>query len=817
MALLVLYTLAVYGGAAAAFLWLARRFVAPLSRRAGLFLAVAPLLFTGKAMLTGGIYAPIDIPYDAPPFLSYRDELRVGKTQNSLIVDIPSQMLPWRAAVREAAANGRLPLWNRFLLGGEPLLGVAQPAVFLPGTWLGFLLPLAQAWTFDMTLRFFLAALCAALFFIGTGASEIAALLGGLGWAFSGFLVFFVGYPVTASVTPFPLLLLALWRLARGGGLSASALMAAALVLMAVAGHPETLLFSVTAASLFFAWQLFWARPDRRLPAVLWSLAAGALAFGLSAIALLPFLEAMPQTRQHLFRKVFYAFQDRSDALLDSLRLAICDVVPYAFGALGHSRIQQRFWVPLGYVGAALFPLIVAGLLTSGRRRWCWLTLGAFGLALSVRLWGITDLLARAPGFDIAVLEYFGFAAVFAAIGLAVEGIDGLRAGRGIRVFLAASVAVLGAIVLIGAWRQSVLFSLDMTPEYLRSRVLAQVVPILLGAVLVFLAARRRNRIGAGVAAAILVLFAGQRWIEEAGAYPTIPARAFYPPLPVLDPIPRDEPVRMAGLDWDLMPNTSALYGLEDVRGYEPMIFAPLADTMQLWALQLPAFFNKVTQPDSPFLAFLNVRYVLTSSERLVPKDWRLRAEVRGSRLYENPRALPRVFVPRHLVWTELVGLHMRIMQTIGDYARDGVAGEARSGRLHWEDNGPADVRIDSYVADRLRLTTDAASETLIGTSIPNWRGWKVKIDGEPARVLWFNRAFVSFRAPPGRHRVELRYLPDGFVYGAALTGVSAVACAVVAALARRRRAALRKARPRFPQCSSNSWPTVFVTKICFR
>ncbi len=207
--LLVLRTLAVYAATAGALLWLARRFVVPLRWRIAVLLAAAPLLFTGKALLTGGVYGPVDITLEGPPLSAYRSELGIGKTRNPLLIDVASQMLPWRQAVRESVANGRLPLWNRFLLGGEPLLGVGQPAIFHPGTWIGFLLPLPQAWSFDMTLRIFLGVLCAYLFFAGTGASEVAALLGGLAWAFSDFLMFFVGYPVTPSIAPFPLLLLA--------------------------------------------------------------------------------------------------------------------------------------------------------------------------------------------------------------------------------------------------------------------------------------------------------------------------------------------------------------------------------------------------------------------------------------------------------------------------------------------------------------------------------------------------------------------------------------------------------------------------------
>ena len=104
------------------------------------------------------------------------------------------------------------------------------------------------------------------------------------------------------------------------------------------------------------------------------------------------------------------------------------------------------------------------------------------------------------------------------------------------------------------------------------------------------------------------------------------------------------------------------------------------------------------------------------------------------------------------------------------------------------EKNGPAEVRIDSYVAGGLSLSVQASRETLVGTSIPNWRGWRVTIDGESTQPIPFNRAFVSFLVPEGSHRVRLRYLPDGFVAGAALTGASLAVCTLLAARRRTRR-----------------------------
>jgi uncharacterized membrane protein YfhO len=40
-----------------------------------------------------------------------------------------------------------------------------------------------------------------------------------------------------------------------------------------------------------------------------------------------------------------------------------------------------------------------------------------------------------------------------------------------------------------------------------------------------------------------------------------------------------------------------------------------------------------------------------------------------------------------------------------------------------------------------------------------------------------YNHAFLSFRAPAGRHTMVLRYLPDGFVCGAAISLTSLLVC----------------------------------------
>ena len=77
-----------YFATAALLLLLAARFVAPLSHGAALVLLLLPLLFTGRAVFTGGVYAPVELPYEVPPLSDYRQELGVPPVQNPVLTDI---------------------------------------------------------------------------------------------------------------------------------------------------------------------------------------------------------------------------------------------------------------------------------------------------------------------------------------------------------------------------------------------------------------------------------------------------------------------------------------------------------------------------------------------------------------------------------------------------------------------------------------------------------------------------------------------------------------------------------------------------------
>ena len=779
MAPVVLLSFAVYGATASATLYLARRFVLPVRGGVALLLACAPLLFTGKAMLTGGVYAPIDIIYDANPFGAHREALHVPTDRTPALGDVVYQEIPWRAAARRALFEGRLPLWNPNILAGDPLLAVQQAAILHPGTWIGLLLPLPQAWTFDMAFRLLLALLCAFLFLRDLGCGEAASLLGACGWAFSDYLIFFLGYPLAPAAGPFPLMLLGARRVVREPGRRGVGLLVVAFLLALTAGHPETVLHAGCAAGLYFLYELASAPRGRRLRPLLLALLAAGISLGLCAVLLVPLMEALPQTREHLLRTTWYAHIPRSLAWRENLRRLVPQLVPYAVGVSGRGSQLEGFIEPSANAGSLLVPFALAGLFSRNRARWFFLGLGLFCLAVCVKT-AAADLLAKLPLFDIALNERLVFLVSFSLCALAALGAERLPERSGARTVLVAGVMTAGLVVWTFLHFRPRMTSLNMPAPYMNARFLLQIVPLLALCGIALLPVR--HRAGAGLAGLVAV-FALARTLEASSVNPTMPAETFYPPLSILDRIPRGVPFRTAGLGRAFIPNAAAVYDIEDVRGYEAMTLRTLSETYPLWSTPQGVWFNRVDDPTAPFLSFLNVRWVLAPLERPVPAGWRVLSEDEGLRLLENPSVLPRVFLPRFIRAEPGPDLAMAELKAIADFREQDLV-ESGAAPPDWTANGEGQVTITAYGPQSLEADVTARRETLVATSIPRWTGWNATLDGHPVEMLTCNHAFLAFRVPGGAHRLSLRYFSAGTRVGLAVSALTLALC--VALLVRR-------------------------------
>ncbi len=767
-----------YAASAGAALWLARRYAATFSRAAGLLIALLPLVFTGRAVLTGQLYGPADLYFAGDPWKRLAEAPTVGAPRNPILSDLAFANLPWRAAVREAVANGRAPLWNRYVLGGTPLLGAAQAGVFHPSTALGLWLPLALSWTFSCTFTLFLALLSAFVFFRDHDLGEPAALVGAAAWGFSTYLLFWNGWSVGPSTAAFPLLVLGLRRLAREPGRGGLALTVAALCLSLFGGHPESFFHSSAAGAAYFLWELA-GRPRTAARAIGGAVGAGLLALLLCGPQLFPLLEVLPHTAEYRARQrsLESGAARQSVALRESAARLLPDVLPFAHGIYGRSRVEDRddgSGMPLGYAGAVLFPLAALsfGAARPRRGRMMFLAFYLAGLAYGASAPGVMDLTSRVPGFALALNYRLVFLAGFGLAGLAALGTEALAepgAGRRLAIASAAAAVLLAGLVAVA---RPVFASRGLEPAFVRGESLAEILPLALLA----LAAAASRRRPAAVANAALALLVVQRFLEMRGVYPTLPASALAPSLPTLGALPLgSEPARIVATADVFRPNAAALYRIEDVRGYESVILDRFADTLALWSKAQPASFNRVDDLSAPLLRFLNARYALGSPDEPVPAGWLEQARGPELAVFANPRALARAFVPRTL---RTARDPISAMSSVADFGEtailDGDDGAPRR-------NGEAALRVRETGPD-LVVSVAAASRALVVTSIPDWPGWVAASGGEPIPTITVNHAFVGFWSEPGTRTVRLEYRPRswpigeaGFFAGLALAAILAL------------------------------------------
>jgi hypothetical protein len=289
--------------------------------------------------------------------------------------------------------------------------------------------------------------------------------------------------------------------------------------------------------------------------------------------------------------------------------------------------------------------------------------LAFFGILARAAWAPLAALLQKLPLFDITLNERFCFAAAFSLVILGALGLEHAlrRKDRALFYTLAFAMIVFAA----GAFAINRLnIMAHSLPEWGVYTLFGELACLGVGAMVIAVSWPRGrvaatgtdqpgNRATLATATAILILIVIQRWLAGHDIYPTLPAFAAYPPVPILRSLPRQtgEPFRIVGRAHALVPGTSALYELEDVRGYEALTFSRYVATYDAWCKHQPVWFNRVDDLTKPFLSMLNVRYAIASDKLPPPDGWRRVAVQRGAELLENTRVLPRAFVPDRAVF----------------------------------------------------------------------------------------------------------------------------------------------------------------------
>ncbi len=328
----------------------------------------APVLFPAWS---GATLLPFDNLYTFEPWRS----LRPGLTpHNNLLSDLVLENAVWKLHIRRTLADGELPLWNPQIFTGLPFLAAGQASTLYPLNILFYVLPLDVAFGWFTALQVGLAG--ANMYLLGRvlRLRRPAALLSGVVFMFSGFLIVSVVFTMfVAAAVWLPLLLAIIEIIIRKqeekGNRSFHpipyvAVGAAVIGVMILAGHPELIYYTMLVAAAYTLMRLLIALHairnteyggqiqesrtpypvSRILKLAGWLLSMALLGVAAGGVQLLPLLELLPLN----FREGSASYQQVVEWAWPT-RHVLTFFLPDIFGNPSHHQwfdLWDRQWVP---------------------------------------------------------------------------------------------------------------------------------------------------------------------------------------------------------------------------------------------------------------------------------------------------------------------------------------------------------------------------------------------------------------------------------------------------------------------------------------
>lgn len=710
---------------------------------------------------------------DAPPFLPGVVSLTAGG-------DNPGFNFPIRVEAARQWSDGRLPLWNPFKLAGFPLLGDVTSGALYPGN-LPFLLdPSGQRYrALDRVaaLHFVLAALSMYVFARSLALGPAAATLAGLVFAGNGVLLFLASRWIQAqnAAVWLPLILASVRRAASPRGFRPwTAIGAGAVALQTLSGYPQYGFYTALLAGAF-ALVLTIGRDEGRWRPLQALLVVYLLGAALAAVQLLPAIELVAPSRRAggVSLREFLALPS-SPNVLPGL------VIPRRVASPAH----PYFVLGGVFVGTLAAVLALEGA-RSTRRENLFLT-GTLLLTLLLALGPFTPigpLAFHVPGLNAFrypfkhLLEVVFCLAALAGLG-AQSLLDGRRGARAC-VAIGALAAALWIATMLGARSH---WSLVVTA-----------VGCAVVALLVLLDRRR-----AAVALALLVVWLGLAGNRE--ALLVLRERTVFDPPPIVATLARHRATilgpRYASLYTrkpEVYPTQALDYPTElripAVHGTSPFLWGPLREALFMTEAGRFVFPQILLRDADQALDVLGVRFVGAVGEappgRVVHHDGR-------TVVVERPTALPalrfvdaaRCMEPRGV----LRELHRREHDLSAVALLD--CGEAPALAEAAPASRRSEVSLLEGAPGFLRIGADLqpGGPGVLIVSQADVPGWRARIDGEPVPI---HRAYGVVQAlvvPEGSHQVELEYLPDGLIAGAAVSLAALVIVVVLGVAGLRQR-----------------------------
>jgi hypothetical protein len=767
-----------------------------------------PVLLGGRQLLPNSVLFNL-APWASKAPAGFRHGL------DPLLTDIPSELYPWNVFARQLIHSGQFPAWNPYEYSGTPFFANAQTAVLSP-----FSVPL---WVLSLKFGLGVAAWLK-LWVGGCGAYLLArrlrlgfwpGLLAGIGYMLCAFNVLWLEWEVhTAVAAMLPWALLFCEQIATRRRFADVAGLAVATLIAILAGMTEIAVLVMFSAGIYLVVRiaalegLAGGERARRFGWGVGGLVLGAL---MSAVVLLPVLEAglgTPGAKALTDGGFLLPWSAARTALFPGWWN------PFVVGQGPVDYVERTF-----YVGVATVLLGFVGVLSRGhwREKLPLATLAVLGVAIAFRFPGVFWLAVHLPGLNetqVARLLLWPELAVpvLAAFGLQ-RLIEAPTRQRGAWPVVGVAVAV--AVVAVISVHPSLhelrtgLNHFRTGRDYTEAKIISLIsvgwwvlFVILFGVVLALMRHYRRPRL----AAAVLVLLVLIDLLHfSSGFNPMLPASIANPPsTPAVEWLQAHAgDQRVVGDGYTLVNDYESIYGLRDIRGYDPP--QPESRYLNLW-LTVKPFPNPplslvLPGPGRATVRLMNVlatRYLITSPGAPAAAYAPLKLVYSGSdaTVFADPGAAPLALIAKRVIVTSGEAQTLATVtkgpfdprsEAVVEHGQPGIAALPASA------NGGS-VTITSRRNSLVTLKAQSPHPALVVLNDAVAPGWNVTVDGQSHPAIRVNDVMRGVVIPAGTHRVTWNYEVPGLRLGLLITIVSMLSL-IASAIPVRRRAKKRQGR----------------------
>ncbi|MBM3811506.1 MAG: hypothetical protein FJW20_07700 [Acidimicrobiia bacterium] len=677
--------------------------------------------------------------------------------------DLAHQVLPWFQFQVGEIQQGRLPLWDPYMWGGQPLIGQAQPGTAYPLNWILFVLPTNNGWMRQAYLHWYfvlihyMAAAFAYWLCRDLKLSRTASLAGGLVFGLGGFVGHTDWPQMLNGAVWAPLVLMFVFRSLRGEKPWASAGLAGIGLGMAVlSGHHQVPIFLGVAMGGLWIWGTIRSgRPD-------WGVTARAAVF-LIVAGMVSGLQSLPA---YEYSKLAYRWVSGPYPVTHEMPVPY--IVHADYSLAGQSLLGMVFPNILHhtnlFVGFTAVILAVLGIAASWHRRevriCTVIALGGLGMAFGASvviygfLYSVLPMMEKARNPSMAAVIFHLGLSVLTAFGLQRAG-DGEASEGWLRRLQYAAFGF--AAVIFAGWFFAMVFLKQKAFESDTTSAFTALLALIAAGCL---AGRRAGQLGFGAFTTALVILmlvelgnggiSVLRHVDSTGQADYLSAlsrdkelvetlRALPEGRTQLDP----EQVKHNVADWN---------GIEMWHGY--------------LASMLRHQFDMAMHEIRPRELF-GVRYAV-SKEPLPGWDREVAWLSGDLRVFENPNAFPRAWIVHGLEKGSPEKLLEALQDHRFDFRKKGLM-ESEPPPLE-QCSTPEQLWTLSRVTNRTIIYTELGCRGMLMMNDTYYPGWTARLNGQPAELHRVNGSQRGVVLPAGRHLVEVSYRPTSVYAGFVLS-----------------------------------------------